>query len=62
MTIVPIVKLDIEKIITPKCHRDKKNLQHEMCKIKNNNIIETNEDLKNVTNNDDIILYWYEKI
>ncbi len=39
---------------------EKNKLQHEMCKIENNNIIEINEDFNDATNNDDIIHYWHE--
>jgi len=40
MTTMPVVMWDIEKPITPKCFKEKKQMQHEMCKIKNGNPIE----------------------
>jgi len=39
MTTIPIVMSDIEKTITPKCLKEKKQMQHEMCKTKNDNPI-----------------------
>jgi hypothetical protein len=34
MTIVPIVRLDIEKVITPKCHREEKKIKCNMKCVK----------------------------
>ncbi len=56
-----VVRLNIEKTITPKCHKEKKQMQHEQYKTKNDNIIEINDDLDNVRNNDDIMHYWHEE-
>jgi len=61
MTIIPIVMLDIEKTITPKCLKERKQMQHEVCKTKNDNIIEINDNLNDAMNNDDVIHYWHEK-
>ncbi len=36
-------------------------MQHEVCKTKNDNIIEINDDLGNATNNDDVIHSWHEE-
>jgi hypothetical protein len=52
--------LDIEKIITPKCLKERKQMQHEVCKTKNDNIIEINDNLNDAMNNDDVIHYWHE--
>jgi len=40
MARIPVVMSDIEKTITPKCLKEKKPMQHEMCKTKNDNPIE----------------------
>ncbi len=40
MTTIPVVMSNIEKTITPKCLKEKKQMQHEMCKTKNDNPIE----------------------
>ncbi len=48
MTTIFIVMLDIEKTITPKCLKERKQMQHEVCKTKNDNIIEINNDLNDV--------------
>jgi hypothetical protein len=51
----------LNKTITPKCLKEKKQMQHEMCKTKNDNIIEINNDLGNATNNDDVMHSWHEE-
>jgi predicted transglutaminase-like cysteine proteinase len=61
MTIIPVVMLDIEKTITPKCFKEKKQMQHEVCKSKNDKIIEINDNLNDAMNNDDVIHYWHEE-
>jgi hypothetical protein len=40
MTTIPVVMSNIEKTITPKCLNEKNQMQHEMCKTKNDNPIE----------------------
>jgi hypothetical protein len=37
----PIVKKYIEKTNTLKCHKKNKYMQHEMCEIKDENIVKT---------------------
>ncbi len=56
-TTMPIVRSNIEKPIIPKCHKEKKKMQHEMRKTKNDNTIEIIDDLHNATNNDNVIHY-----
>ncbi len=56
-----VVRLNIEKTITPKFHKEKKNKQHEQCKTKNDNIIEINDDLNNARNYKDVMHYWHEE-
>ncbi len=51
----------MNKTITPKCFKEKKQMQHQVCKTKNNNIIEINDNLDNAMNNDDVIDYWHEE-
>jgi exonuclease VII small subunit len=43
----------------PKCHNENKQMQHEICKNKIDNIIERDDDSNNVTI-DDAIHYWHE--
>ncbi len=51
------MRSNIEKTIIPKCRKEKKQMQCEMCKTKNDNTIEINDDLHNATNNDNVIHY-----
>jgi hypothetical protein len=51
----------LNKTITPKCLKEKKKMRHQVCKTKNNNIIEIIDDLDNAMNNDDVIDYWHEE-
>jgi len=44
---------------TPRCHNESKQMQHEFCKNKIDNIIERDDDSNDVTN-DDAIHYWHE--
>jgi hypothetical protein len=50
----------LNKTITPKCLKEKKQMQHEVCKTQNDNIIEINDDLGNAMNDDDVIHYYEE--
>jgi hypothetical protein len=52
-----VVRSNIEKTIISKCRKEKKQMQCEMCKTKNDNTIEINDDLHNATNNDNVIHY-----
>jgi hypothetical protein len=36
-------------------------MQHEVCKTKNDKIIEINDDVNDAMNNDDDIHYWHEE-
>jgi hypothetical protein len=50
----------MEQMNTPTCHNENKQMQHEFCKNKIDNIIERDDDLNDVTN-DDAIHYWHEE-
>jgi hypothetical protein len=55
-----IVKSKIEQMNTPTCHNENKQMQHELCKNKIDNIIEKDNDSNDVTN-DDAMHYWHEE-
>jgi hypothetical protein len=55
-----IVKSKIEQMNTHTCHNENKQMQHELCKSKIDNIIEKDDDSNDVTN-DDAIHYWHEE-
>ncbi len=52
-----ILKSKIEQMNMPTCHNENKQMQHELCKNKIDNIIEKINDSNYVTN-DDAIHYW----